>query len=332
MSAAQWVDVATIPRDRWQRPMIIPPDGGKPVAYTRATTFAGSIKETNALMEWKARQTAIGLATRPDLAARVAAAGPEPDDEAKAKAWKADLGKLCASAQEAAGSSTKSNLGTALHAFTEAVNRGRTDVVIPEQYLPHIAAYQEATQGWRMLGIEAFLVEDEYQIGGTADRIAEVPGLGLVIADVKSGAKIAQYPHEAAGQLSIYAHSKRYDPATGARTPIDGLRTDVGVIIALNAATGKCDLHLINLIAGWESVRLCAEVRAWRRKKDLLQPLRPAPRPDRRTQVALQVAIAEAPTRDELIALWQAADARGQWSDELTELARTRMTTLLATA
>ena len=33
----------TIERDKWDRPLITPPDGGKPVGYTRASTLAKAL-------------------------------------------------------------------------------------------------------------------------------------------------------------------------------------------------------------------------------------------------------------------------------------------------
>jgi hypothetical protein len=54
-----------IKRDRWGRPLITPPDGGKPVPYTRVSTLAKALDDKTALMRWKQRQTAHrpGLAT-----------------------------------------------------------------------------------------------------------------------------------------------------------------------------------------------------------------------------------------------------------------------------
>ena len=67
-----------IPRDRWGRPMIVPADGGKPVAYTRVSTLAKVLDDKTALTRWKQRQTAIGMSMRPDL---VAKAGAKRDDK-----------------------------------------------------------------------------------------------------------------------------------------------------------------------------------------------------------------------------------------------------------
>ena len=50
-----------IPRDRYGRPMVVPPKGGKPVPYTRTTTVAGSLDDGTGLVAWKLRMAAAGL-------------------------------------------------------------------------------------------------------------------------------------------------------------------------------------------------------------------------------------------------------------------------------
>ena len=56
-----------IERDRYGRPLVVPPKGGKAIAYTRATTIANSLDDASALTAWKMRMAAIGLTSRPDL-------------------------------------------------------------------------------------------------------------------------------------------------------------------------------------------------------------------------------------------------------------------------
>ncbi len=63
-----------IDRDRYGRPLVVPPSGGKPVAYTRATTIANSLDDASALVAWKMRMAAIGLTTRPDILLSITAA------------------------------------------------------------------------------------------------------------------------------------------------------------------------------------------------------------------------------------------------------------------
>ena len=61
-----------IPRDRWGRPLIIPPEGGEPVPYNRASGVGKTLDDLNNLMAWKARKVAEGLVRRPDLLTGVA--------------------------------------------------------------------------------------------------------------------------------------------------------------------------------------------------------------------------------------------------------------------
>ena len=63
-----------IARDRYGRPLIVPKGGGKPVAYTRATTIANSLDDPSALTAWKMRMAAIGLTVRSDLLLAISAA------------------------------------------------------------------------------------------------------------------------------------------------------------------------------------------------------------------------------------------------------------------
>jgi hypothetical protein len=66
-----------IQRDRYGRYMIIPPTGSKSRPYTRATTIAKALDDTYNLEQWKLRICAQGLATRPDLIARIATTSPD---------------------------------------------------------------------------------------------------------------------------------------------------------------------------------------------------------------------------------------------------------------
>ena len=62
-----------IPRDRWDRPLIIPPNGEQPVAYTRVSTLAKALDDLSQLMAWSnARPPAWCAAPRP--APRIAGA------------------------------------------------------------------------------------------------------------------------------------------------------------------------------------------------------------------------------------------------------------------
>lgn len=263
-------DEDPIPRDRWGRPLIVPPDGGKPVAYTRCTTHAGTIDDTYNLTQWKLRTSAVGLSRRPDLQLAVSA---NADD-------KYALNKICEQALQAGGSDTAANTGSALHKLSEFVDRGDYDVLqtVPEVYKRDLRAYMKAVAKLTTLEIERFVVQDDLRIGGTFDRLVEYQGESF-IADIKTGSvdfgagKIAQ-------QLGTYANSVYYYHPTKEspeprREPLpENLNRDRGIVIHLPAGTGECELLWIDLAKGWHAVReLSAPVREFRKnQKHLLTP------------------------------------------------------------
>ena len=68
-----------LPRDRWGRPLITPPEGGDPVAYQRVTTFVGALEDTYHLGQWQIRMAVLGTARRRDIQV-AAAAITDPKD------------------------------------------------------------------------------------------------------------------------------------------------------------------------------------------------------------------------------------------------------------
>ncbi len=66
---AQPVDRWT--RDRWGRPLVIPPGGGKPVPYGRPSGFGIVLEDRFGLNKWQTRMAVDGVIARPDLAALI---------------------------------------------------------------------------------------------------------------------------------------------------------------------------------------------------------------------------------------------------------------------
>jgi hypothetical protein len=242
-------------RDHFGRPLVIPPEGGKPVAYRRCTTFIDVLGDRTALEKWKQRQVAVGLTKRNDLMMRAAAA---PD--------KKTLDYVCEEALKAAGSDASANIGTAVHALTERIDRGETPE-IPAGFEKDIQAYLTAVKPLTMKAIEVFVVHDRLKVGGTFDRIVEWEGKQYV-ADLKTGS-ISFDGAKIAMQLSIYANSQIYDVATGTRTRLE-VDLHKGLVIHLPQGEGKCSLHWADIHAGFDGVRLAEQVWKWRSTKTLL--------------------------------------------------------------
>lgn len=306
-----------IPRDRWGRPMILPPGGRKRVAYRRCTTFVGCLDDTYGLMQWKSRQVALGMGQRKDLV--LAAAAANPDD-------KKTLNEIAEKATEHAQASSAATTGTALHSLTERIDRGQELGYVPAEYQADLDAYRKATAAIEFSAIEAFRVHDEWQVAGTADRIGMWRGRPTIF-DIKTGS--VDYPAKMAMQLAMYARMVPYDIAADKRVA-DPERIDPnrGVIIHLPAGKGTCDLYEVDLSAGWGACIIAHQVWRWRATKDLVtrvDPDAPTPKP-----VTWESLIANAGSLDRLREIWTRAAELGELTAELKAAAKLRSEELAA--
>lgn len=249
-----------LPRDRWGRPLIIPPGGGIPVAYTRASSLGGTLEDKTAITNWKMRNVALGLAARPDL---VALAAAKRND-------KKALGRIADDACEHALASAAANTGTALHGFIEQVNLGQEPWGVPADLKADIDAYRRVTRSWDILGAEQFIVCDELKVAGTFDFTARIPHRRTpAVVDLKTGENAVRYGQgEIAVQLAIYAHGHLYDPGSGARTDL-GVSQQEAFVIHLPATSGRATVYRVDIVAGWEAAQHAVWVRDWRKRKHL---------------------------------------------------------------
>lgn len=253
--------VGEIPRHKGDgRPKIFPEDGGKGSFYTRCTTFVDCLDDKTNLSGWKMRKVAQGLALRPDLMERVLAF-KDPDGEDKQA-----LGRVCKLATDAADADLKSSLGTALHKCTERYDETGRIGSIPPEFEKDMEAYIEATKDLEMVSIETFVVQDDYKVGGTFDRLVMHEGR-LKIADLKTG-RVDYGMNKIAMQLAMYAHSRLYDPVTFKRTSIGEVDLTEAVVINAPVGTGTCELIRVPIQEAWEQgIVLAKGVREWRKVK-----------------------------------------------------------------
>jgi hypothetical protein len=279
----------------WERhgstgaPKILPPPGaewrsesGKTRQrhryYTRVTTYADAITDTYNLMRWQMRRVALGLGQRPDYV-RLAAALTDRDDDRDA------LDELVGKAKEAAGPN-RADEGTALHALTERIDRGEDLGNPPPELANDLAAYAALSErALRFVERECRVVCDELETAGTPDGIAYVAepcpaGCGpdvLHVVDTKTGS--VRYPGKMSTQLAIYAHSDKYDPATGERTPLGNVCHKWGAIVHLPVEQGRASPFWLDLEHGWAGALLCGPVRRWNaaRADDVMRPFTEIP-------------------------------------------------------
>lgn len=257
-------------RDRWGRYLITPADGGKPIAHTRATTWAGAIDDKEGLIGWSARVAMLGVARRPDLYAIACAAKTD-----------ADLKEYVDAAKAAGGAEHGRNVGTALHAFTEQVDRGE-EPTVPAEWRADLDAYRQAIADAGLTPvphlIERVCVVPELQVAGTFDRCYSTADGELVIGDVKTGQSLDWSALSISIQLALYAHAETiYDTATDTHQPMPPVRRDVGYVVHVPSGRGRAEVLEVDLTAGWEAARVCGQVRQLRstgkRKGVLMRPV-----------------------------------------------------------
>lgn len=290
-----------IPRDGKGRPLIVPADGGKPIAYTRASKFGDALEDEYNLTRWKLRMAISGMTLADHLPLAVAA---HRDD-------KNALNRLAEEAMTAAQAGGQASKGTALHKLAEKVDRGEALGPIPAEYRADIDAYQRTTEGIEWTHLERFVVCDALRAAGTADRFGIYRGR-LVVGDMKTGS--VDYPLKMAVQLAIYANAKGYHPDSG-RFDLGDIDLNTGLIVHLPQGQGRCDLYEIDLAAGWQAAKLAEQVRAIRAESR--KWTRPAKALD-----ALADQIATAEDGDVLAEIWRAN--RDLWTPAHSELAAAR--------
>jgi len=267
-------------RDRWGRYLITPPNGTKPIGYTRVTTVAKTLDDGGGLLPWKATATIVGALRRPGLHSRwqaLLAEHPDPwygGDDSKALCKK--LVEECA---EAGGSSDRADTGTALHSLTELYDCGKLDpATLLDSAKADIEAYAAAM---RTAGIvvdpqyvECLVILDEHQVAGTVDRIIKLADGRWVIADVKTGADLRYSWRSIAVQLAAYANADALYIQDGhRRLPMPPVDKTVGIVMHLPAGEGRCTLHEVDLVAGWRAFNASMWTRSWRKNDNLAKQL-----------------------------------------------------------
>lgn len=320
-----------IKRDRYGRYLLPDPDGGKELPWTRATTFAKSVSDTFALSAWAERMVAKGIASRPDLYALAASTSVDDKDT---------LGRIAQDAKDAAAASAGANLGTALHSFTEAVDRGESPVV-PEPWKADVEAYRSTMARAQLRVspeyIERIVVLPDLRVAGQFDRLLwrdnGPVGSPAIVGDVKTGKSVDYSWGEIAIQLALYAHAALiWDPGSRSYQPMPAVDLERAIVMHVPAAQGRCDLYEVDIAAGWEMTAVCSTVRTWRARRNLAKPIAVPPAdplerlraPDRQ----LLWSVEQAGSVEALNALW-ASHAR-QWTPVHTAAAALRKKALLA--
>lgn len=253
--------------DRWKRYLITPADGSEPVAHTRVTTIAEVLDDRHNLEKWMMRMTALGIVARRDLYALIAST---PADDRKA------LDDACDKAKEAAKASAGANTGTALHRFSERLDRGE-ELSVPPPWDADLAAYSKALAEAEIAIVPDYIEQTvvlaglQEPIAGTLDRLVRVRN-ELCIGDLKTGADLSYSWNAIAVQLAFYSRAQTiYDLRSGTHTPMPKVNQNVAFVFHLPAGRATCTIYTVDLNAGWEAARVSLWARQWRKHKGFVQ-------------------------------------------------------------
>lgn len=312
---------APIKRDRWNRYLLPHPETGKEQAWTRATTIARVLADEYNLGQWAERMVAKGMALRPDLVAGAAAADLEAD--------KSTLQSIAQQAKDHAGGKSGANLGTALHTFTERLDRGETlkSLSAPQPLGKDLRAYQKELKaaGLRIVPefIERVVICPELGVAGTLDRLAELAGGALRVLDLKTAKSVEYSWLEIAIQLAIYVHATHaWNAAAQAWEPMPTGVLDQNVGLVLHLPVGKASpaIWQVNLAEGWRLAQIAVDVKAARGAAKKLAIELSVETPD-----TVLKHITAAADQQALAALWETYHPRGLWTADVQRYAEARL-------
>lgn len=235
--------------------------------WQRVSTRAKALDDQTALIGWKAKMTARGIATNDDLRAR-AAATPLAD-----RGWRDIVERAC----DRAGASTGADLGTSIHSAAELLELGDPDyAALPAEIKRDAEAFVRTidSHGLTSLTGELFVACERWEVAGSFDRLAAHDTGGAFIVDIKTiNADRGKDPYTYAVkysslawacQIAMYAASLPYDGADGFAEWADvGLPTPSqrwGYVAAIPRGSGDCRLIRIDLGLGGHLAELAHQV------------------------------------------------------------------------
>lgn len=243
-------DRADVPRDQYDRYLVKLPGmehmpSAPAVPLTRVSTITKALIQKKGINEWRERLILEAVA---DADSAILAGLKQAKEQGNRKQLKTIGEELF----KRGGGKERSQLGTAMHAYTEKRNRGEDPGSIPDEHLPSLAAYDAVLEN-RVRVMPQFLERRliaPWSAGGTLDNIVmyrndliqpegaeeDDPAEGewdMRVADLKTGRDLSKGWAEKVIQLWEYANAEWFwdeDQDRWVRPPRE-LRKDRGLII-----------------------------------------------------------------------------------------------------
>lgn len=208
-----------VPRDQWDRPIIVTPDGDL-ASYIRASSY-GCIEDRYGIHEWKRKQVVYGLSRAFHLVQRAQSASGTAT-----KSDNAILKEVADRAEIIAASDAGSLTGTAIHKLSERRDEGADLSYLDPNTTACLDAYGRLMAPFEVLATELFVVCDDYGSAGTLDRAVRLrwdlvfpdgtvlPAGTIIVIDVKTGkiTSVKYWMAEYSCQQFIYDNGLPYFP------------------------------------------------------------------------------------------------------------------------
>lgn len=249
---------------------------GKRVRYGRPSNAGKILDDESNLTDWKLRTVVAGAAQRPELMAQASVLDIDTD--------KAELRAIAEKCITAGKGQRRAIIGDAVHAMFDHVDRN-DDWVAPPNFRELVRAYDQVKDDWGLepVAIEIHCINDTARTAGRCDRIFRtkrvlvapdgtvIPIGSHIFGDHKTGKELEYASGSYATQLAAYVDSVPYNVQTDERgewefEPVK----DWALIIHADSAGTTIDVYWVDVEAGRVGLRLAQEVKAWRRRDDLL--------------------------------------------------------------
>lgn len=296
------------------------PTGGKGKGrFTRVTTGAHALDDTAGLDKWKLRNVVLGLHEQPELLDDIDLFAP-PREVTRT------LNDVATKAQNAAGASEAAEKGTAIHAWTEAVERDGCDVAdVPAEFKPFVTSYLETLERAGIESVPELVERIVWHEGtgwvGTFDRIYRLADGTQVIGDIKTSKDLRFGYLGFAMQLAVYAGADAMLKTDGSGwEPMPPVSNILGVIAHLPSnRPGHCELVTLDLEAGRHAIELAERVRRVRSEAAKVIP-------GKHELPTIEEQVKAAGSAEDLAALYE-RHAKA-WTPELTQLGMRRIASL----
>ena len=306
----------------------------KYASYTRASNVAKSLEDTELLNLWQQRQMLIGLGLSTALVAELDQLldnhrDEHPDDTNIAKSLRLPLNRLSEEAQERAGSGRAAEFGTAVHAWCEWYDHGMCHMqAVPEAFRPWVIGHRRALARAGLHPDKCFteriVLNSEYGIAGTLDRLVWCPDGKLRLGDIKTSRGMEYSWMYFAIQMAIYSTADHMLSEDGTHwEPMPTIEQDVALISHLpRERPEESRIQPISLAYGRKALAVAMaarELRAGSAKQANNVPYVVGWETVAQERYAIAKHLVEiSHTQEALAAVWD--EYRDVWTDDLTRI------------